>query len=84
MIVEHRERGNARRGEYGKLSYELIPRNLDNLESESEEQVQEGLSPDEYADIAATVLNSDLKRHLTSLANQRHLRHVLLAQFEHM
>ena len=77
MIVEHRERGNARIGEYGKLSYELVPRNLDNLEEESEEQVQEGLSRDEYADIAATVLNSDLKRHLTSLANRRHLRHVL-------
>ena len=80
MIVEQRERGNARIGEFGKLSYELIPRNLDNLGMDSEGQVQVGLTQEEYAEIAEAVLNSDLKRHATSLINRYHLNHVLLIE----
>ena len=69
-IRGQQNRSDLRVGDYGNLTYELIPRESDNLTFQSEISVKQGLSEEAYERIVSEVLASDLKRHALALRNR--------------
>ena len=64
-------------GDLATLVYEVVPRNSDITDGQSENKVKEGLSEEEYTEIATAVLSSDLDRYFTSMQNRNQLIHQL-------
>jgi hypothetical protein len=69
-LQQSEKRASLRVGEYAKLAYELIPRQSENFDLETENRVKEGLTEEEYEALTDAVLNSDLARHIVPLQNR--------------
>lgn len=66
-------RGNLRVSEFGPLSYELVPREDENMSFAAERSVKKGMSDEAYEQITQSVLNSELDRYIIATRNRYQL-----------